>query len=222
MQASSNQTSDMGHVYHKERAYIIGDGSHFFKINDTRICAGSSHNQARAVLESCLAHFIIIDQERIFLHAVSDEVIKQAGGVDRASVRQVSAMCQIHAQYRITWIQHSQINGQVRLSAGVRLNVGMLRSEQFLSTVARDILYDIHVFTAAVKTFARVSFCIFVREHGAHRFHNRFTNNVLGSNQLNVVPLALQLQIHRFQYCRVLFSQMIHRPKVLPIFKIIM
>ncbi|MNU65622.1 hypothetical protein D3C71_549170 [compost metagenome] len=86
----------------------------------------------------------------------------------------------------------------------------MLCTEQFLRTITSDIFYDINMFTSTVEAFARITFSVFVRQYGAKSFHNRFTYNVLGGNQFNVVALTLKLQIHSLKYSRVLLSQIFH------------
>ncbi|MNP49210.1 hypothetical protein D3C76_1433830 [compost metagenome] len=144
------------------------------------------------------------------MNSVSHEVIKQAGSIDRAAVRKVTAMGQVHPENGIPRLQSRKVNGQVRLSAGVRLYVSMLSAKQFLRTIARDIFHDIDMLAAAIVAFAGISFRIFVCQYGAHCFHNSFADNVLGCDQFNVVPLTFELQIHRFQYRRVLLSQLIH------------
>ncbi|MMZ61659.1 hypothetical protein D1872_238200 [compost metagenome] len=125
-------------------------------------------------------------------------------------MRQVAAMGKVHTKNSVSRLERSQINSKVGLSTGVRLNIGMLRSEQFFCTITSDIFNDVNMLTAAIVTFARISFSVFVRQNRTHSFNNRFAHDILGSDQFNVVALAFQLQIHCFQHCRVLFSQLIH------------
>ncbi|MNC22806.1 hypothetical protein D3C75_708130 [compost metagenome] len=210
MKTCSNQTGNVSHIHHEERADIIGNGTKRFKVNSARVCTCTGNNQFRTVFEGGFAHFIIINQECIFLHAISYEVIQQSGGIYRTSVRQMTAVSEIHAEHSVTGIQCGQINCHIGLSTGMRLDIGMISAEQLLGTVTGKVLYDIDIFTAAIVAFARITFSIFIRKNRTHRFHYSFTDDILRSNKLNVGTLTVQLQSHRFQYCRVTLAQLFH------------
>ncbi|MNW45678.1 hypothetical protein D3C74_229490 [compost metagenome] len=164
------------------------------------------------MLKRRFAHFVVIDQERIFLYAVRHEIIEQAGRINRAAVGQVTAVREVHPQHGVAGVDRGKVNRQVRLRTGMRLHVRMLGAKQFFGPVASDIFHDIDTFATAVIAFARISLGVFVREHGTHRFHHRLADDVLGSDQLNIVALTLQLQIHGLQHRWILISQIFHLP----------
>ncbi|MNI48833.1 hypothetical protein D3C73_1034170 [compost metagenome] len=216
MKACSDQSGDMGHIHHEQCAYIVRNRTESFKINYTRIRACSGYDQFRTVFEGCLAHFIIINQERILLHAISHKVIQQSGSIHRAAVRQMAAMRQVHSEDSVARIQRGKINRHIGLGTGVRLHIGMIGTEELLGTVTGQILHDIHIFTTAIIPFARIAFGIFIREHRTHRFHYSFADDILRGNKLNIGTLTAQLQSHRFQYCRVTLTQLFHDSYFLP------
>ena len=136
------------------------------------------------VVVDCLGHFC---------HAIGDEIVSLAGKIQRMSVRQVAAVRQVHSQHGVARLQRRHIDGDVRLCARVRLDVGMLGAEERLRAVNGELLGLIHEFAAAVVALARVALGIFVREHRAHRFHHRFGNEILGWDQLQAGGLAADL-----------------------------
>ncbi|MNJ27200.1 hypothetical protein D3C77_217000 [compost metagenome] len=77
-------------------------------------------------------------------------------------MRQVAAMRQIHAENRIPGVYSGKINGHIGLCPRMGLHVGMLCPEQFLHSLPGQILYPVHVLTAAVKSFSRVAFRVFI------------------------------------------------------------
>ena len=72
----------------------------------------------------------------------------------------------------------------------MRLHVRELAAEQPGDTLDRDPLDDIDILAAAVIALAGKSFGIFVGQHRALRFQNRARDDVLGSNQLDLVTLT--------------------------------
>ncbi|MNV59091.1 hypothetical protein D3C71_1514930 [compost metagenome] len=144
------------------------------------------------------------------MYTVSDEIVQEAGSVNRAAVRQMAAVGQVHAEHSIARIEGGQIHGHIRLRAGMRLHIDVVCSEQLLRTVAGKILNDVDILTAAVVALAGIAFGIFIREDGAHSFHNGFTDDILRSDQLDIRLLAFQFQSHCLQHFRVALAQLFH------------
>ena len=90
-----------------------------------------------------------------------------------------------------------EIRGRVRLRAGVRLHVRVGGAEQLLGAIDRELLGDVDVLAAAVVALARIAFGVLVREHRALRLEHARARVVLGSDQLDVVFLALPLGVER-------------------------
>ena len=120
-----------------------------------------------------------------------------AGEIHGASVRQMSAVGETHAHHRITRFKQRKIHRSIRLRTGMRLNVGVLRTEKLLRALAGDVLDHIHIFAAAVIAMSGIALGIFVRQMRTDRRHHCGAYEVFGSNQLNMVALTSKLIIHR-------------------------
>ena len=72
----------------------------------------------------------------------------------------------------------------------MRLHVGVLRAEELLRPISRQVLDDIRILAAAVVPLARISFGVLVGEHRARRFQHGFADKVLRSNQFKSFMLA--------------------------------
>ena len=103
---------------------------------------------------------------------------------------QMSTMIQIHTHYSISRLQHCKKDCHICLCSGMWLYIGIGASKQFFGTVNGKLLYLIHTLTPAIITFARISFCIFIRQWAAHGCHDSFAYPVFGSDQLNVTVLT--------------------------------
>ena len=83
----------------------------------------------------------------------------------------------------------------------------MLRAEQRLRPVNRQLLGAIGEFAATVISPAGITLGIFVREHRAHRFEHRFGNKVFRGNQLEARALASPFLAQDFGDFRIDFLQ---------------
>ncbi|MNW57455.1 hypothetical protein D3C74_352640 [compost metagenome] len=119
-------------------------------------------------------------------------------------------MGKVHTKYSITRFQRCKIYCHVRLCAGVRLNIHVFCSEQFFGTITRNVFNYVHMLTTAIVTFTWIAFSVLVGQYRSQCFDYCFTHDVLGCNQFDVVLLTFQFKIHRFQYCRVIFTQLFH------------
>ena len=75
------------------------------------------------------------------------------------------------------------------------LHIGVFGTEYFTHTFDGQILDLIDTFAAAVIALARIAFRIFVGEYRPHRGHNRLTDDVLRSDQLDVARLTVVLRL---------------------------
>ena len=76
MKTCRNESCNMSHVDHEQRAYVMAMAQ-LFKINNARIGTCTRHDQTRAMLECRFADFVVIDKERVFLHAVGNEMYRR-------------------------------------------------------------------------------------------------------------------------------------------------
>ena len=85
----------------------------------------------------------------------------------------------------------------------MRLNVGVFRAEQFLGAFHCQILDHVDVFAAAVISLARITFGVFVGQHGAERLQYGFGCVIFRSYKLKVILLAQYFALHRLVKFRI-------------------
>ena len=94
---------------------------------------------------------------------------------------------------RVARLQHGEVDGHVRLGAGVRLDVRVLGAEERLRAVDRELLDLVDDLAAAVVALARIALGVLVRRHAADRLEHARPGEVLGRDQLDLAALALEL-----------------------------
>ena len=87
-------------------------------------------------------------------------------------------------------LQHGHIHADIRLRAGVRLDVGMFGAEKLLGAVDRQLLGAVDEFAAAVIALAGIALGVLIGEHRAHRFEHRLGDEILRRDQLEAGGLA--------------------------------
>ena len=86
-----------------------------------------------------------------------------------------------------------EVDGHVRLRAGVRLDVRVLGAEERLRAVDRELLDLVDDLAAAVVAPPRIALGVLVRRHAADGLEHRRPREVLGRDQLDLAALALEL-----------------------------
>ena len=92
------------------------------------------------------------------------------------------------------------VDGRIGLRTRMRLYVGIGCAKKFLGPVDGNLLDLIHHFTASIIAFAGIALGIFVGQHRAGGFHDRWTGKVLRSNQFNAVKLAFVFLLNQIKY----------------------
>ena len=69
----------------------------------------------------------------------------------------------------------------------------MVRAEEFLRARDRERLHRVHKFAAAIPAAARIPLRILVREARTLCLHHGLAGKILGSDQLDMLELALAL-----------------------------
>ena len=90
-------------------------------------------------------------------------------------------------------LQQRVVDGDVRLRAGVRLDVGVLGAEQRLGAVDRELLGHVDELAAAVVAPAGIALGVLVGQHRALRLEHRHRHEVLGGDHLERALLAIEL-----------------------------
>ena len=125
--------------------------------------------------------------------AVGGETVVAAREVHRRAVREMPALVQAHAEHRVAQLEQRRVRAEVGVGAAVGLHVREAGAEEPAGALAREVLHDVHLLAAAVVALARVAFGVLVREHAAHRLHDRRRREVFRRDELNGVALASKL-----------------------------
>ena len=129
---------------------------------------------------------------------------------------EVSALIEVHTHQSVAGLQNREFDRQVGLRARVGLNVCVLTAEELLGSLDRECLDLIDHIASAVITFSGVSFSIFIGQRTSHRGHNSFAGPVLGSDQLDMVVLSLNLFFNGSRDFRICHSNFIDRIHLTP------
>ena len=123
---------------------------------------------------------------RFIVNAVRDDVKIGAGHIDRAAVRQMTALLQVHAENGIAGFEHGKIHGLIGAGTAVRLNVDMFGTKQLLCTFDGETFNNVDAFAATIVAFAGITFSVFVGQNTACGTQNSLADKVLGCNQLDI------------------------------------
>src|SRR5690625_1398076 len=96
MKSSSNKTSNMCHINHEHCSNIIRNLPQSFKVNRSRVCTSPRNENTWTMFDRELLDFIIINQERVRVNPVTDEIVQYARCINRTTMGQMSAMSKIH------------------------------------------------------------------------------------------------------------------------------
>ena len=135
-------------------------------------------------------------------------------------MRQVPAVAEVHAENGVARLEEGEIDGDVRLRAGMRLNIGVLRAEELLGPLDGERLDLVDILAAAVIARAGIALGILVGQVTSHGLKHSLTDKVLRGDQLDMVPLALQFTHHALIDLHVLlFDSLVAHGHVLRIYK---
>lgn len=85
------------------------------------------------------------------------------------------------------------------------LYVGVLGAKERFDALQGHILHLIDDLASAIVAPARITFCVFIGEHGAHGIHHLLTREILGSDQLQAFSLTLVLCFDQLKDLKVSF-----------------
>ena len=146
---------------------------------------------------------IVINPLRFLVHTVVNDFKKLAGEIRLVAVRQMAAVAQIHSQHLVARFQHGKINCHVRAGAGMRLDVRVFGAEKFFGAINCELLNRVNVLAAAIPTFFRIAFGVFVREHRTLRFHDSGRSKIFRRDQLDVFLLPRAFVVNRVSDFRI-------------------
>ena len=102
-------------------------------------------------------------------------------------VREMAAVRQVQSENGVARLQNGRVGFHVGLRSGMGLHVGVLRAEQLLGAVARQVLDDVGKLAAAVVALARISLGVLIGEHRARGFEHGFADEVFRGDQLQAL-----------------------------------
>ena len=193
VQPGGDETGEVGHVDHQQRADLVGDLAKAREVELARIGRPARQQQLRTALAGDAGDLVHVDQAAVAVDLVGGDLIQPAGDVDLHAVGEVAAVGEREPHDRVPRLEQRVVDGGVGLRAGVRLDVGVLGPEQRLGAVDGQLLGDVHPLAAAVVAAARVALGVLVGEHRALAFEHRPRDEVLRGDHLERALLALEL-----------------------------
>ena len=185
-----DEAGDVRHVDEEIGADLAGDLAHALEVDDARVGGGADGDQRGLEFARGFFELVVVDALVFWRDAVVGDLVEAAGEIRLVAVGEVAAVGEVHGEDLVAGLEHGEVDGGVRLRAGVRLDVGVLRAEELLGAVDGELLDDVDVFAAAIPAAAGVALGVFVGEHGALRLHHGGRGEVFRGDQLDVVALA--------------------------------
>ena len=179
MQPGSHQAGVVRHVDHQQGSHFASDFGELRVIDLPGIRTGTGHDHLGLQLAGHRGNLIVIDPMVILTNTVMSHVVQLAREIQVHSVSQVPAVGQVHRQVGVTRFQFSQVDRHVGLAARVRLNVGVLGTEQLARPVPRQALDVVDVLAATVVPPPGIPLGVLVGQHAAGRLNHRSTGVVL-------------------------------------------
>ena len=145
------------------------------------------------MLQGQTLHLIVVYAAGLAVERVAHVLVEDAGGVDLAAMRQMTALVEVEAHEGVARLEHRQQHGLVGLCAGVGLHVGKLGTEEGLDTLDGQCLHLVYHLAAAIVALAGKAFGILVGEITTHGLHHLVADEVLRSNEFHTSQLSLML-----------------------------
>ena len=101
VQPGGHQPCDMGHIHPQVGPHLVRDGPEPLEVNDPWIGGGPGDNHAGPALLGHPFQRVVVDASGGLVYAIGYHLKIFAGEVHRASVGQMAAVVQIHAQHRV-------------------------------------------------------------------------------------------------------------------------
>src|ERR1017187_10038029 len=106
------------------------------------------------------------------------------------SMGEMAAVRQVQSHDGVARRHHRPVGGLVGLRTRVRLHVHILRAEDLLGALARQVLHHVGVLATAVITLARIALRVFVGEHAGGGFQHGLGSKILARDQLQLSVLT--------------------------------
>ena len=123
--AAGDQTGHVGGIEEEQCAHLVGDPPDRLRIENPGVGGGAGHDELGPVLGGQRRHLVEVEPFVALGHAVRDEVVQAATGVDRRPVGEVAPLVQPHAEHRVAGLQDGHVGRQIGIGSGVGLHVGV-------------------------------------------------------------------------------------------------
>ncbi len=197
MEACGHEPREVSHVAEQERADLVGDLAEAPRLDGARIRGAAADDELGPVLLRQAQDVVVVDEVRLARDPVVDDLVEAPREVHLQPVGQVPAVRELERQDRVARLQHREVHGHVRLCARVRLDVRVLRAEELLRAVDRELLDLVDDLAPAVVAASRIPLGVLVRGDAAHRFEHRGPREVLRRDQLDLAALPLELALEK-------------------------
>ena len=188
-----DQPREVRHVAQEQRSDLVRDLAETPRLDGARVGRAAAHDELRPVRLREREHVVVVDEVRLTRDPVVDDVVEPAREVDLQAVRQVPAVRELEREDRVPRLECGEVDRHVRLRARVRLDVRVLRAEERLRAVDRELLDLVDDLAAAVVAAPRIPLGVLVRRDAAHGLEHRRPREVLGRDELDLVALAREL-----------------------------
>ncbi len=194
---AGDETGRVGDVEHEPRSYGVGDLTERLGLDETGVGGGAGHDELGALALGHVRHLVEVDDlagmRRVVRgrgHPVGDEPPDLARDAGRGAVGQVAALVEPHGQDRVPGLEERLVHGQVGGGPGMRLDVGVLGSEQGLGPLTGQVLDLVDDPVASVVATPRVPLRVLVGEHRPRGGEHGGRGEVLRCDQLEGRRLA--------------------------------
>lgn len=200
--ASSDQTSNVGHVDHQVCTDLVCNFAETLEVHQTAVSRGTSDNYSGTEELSSLLELVVVDQASGRVNTIRHglEVCRDSrdlASIGLVTVGQVTAMGQIKTHEASVRRHDSLVNLEVgrgtRESLDVDTPLCSIKAKGLESTVLAKSLDTVDVLVTTVVTGTRVTLRILVAHRRANSLNDGLRSEVLRSDQHNGLTLALDL-----------------------------
>lgn len=121
---------------------------------------------------------VVVDEACFEVDAVVDDFVIGSAEVFWVAVGEMAAVFEAHGEDFVAGLEGGEVDGEVGLAAGVRLDVSVVGAEEFASAVDGELFNFVDVLTAAVVAFSWVAFSVFVGKDAACSFEDGWEGEV--------------------------------------------
>ena len=135
MDASGDQTGDVGDIREMVGVHIVGDGLNSFPLDLARVCRITRDDHIGAELGGVVGETLVVEIPRFGIDLVLFDGVGLADEIGRMAVTQMPAMIEVQREDLVTGVQRRKVDGLIGLRAGVWLDVDVFGTPELLRAV---------------------------------------------------------------------------------------